>query len=101
MLPRVIEHEARLRASLRVEFSPRCALPPVVEQRDVLQSRTRLGHNLDDLRAALVSEQLEPRIPLAPVRAVRLMVLVKVEVEPQRAEGRRCREQPCNVCLVG
>ena len=78
----------------------RSALLPVVEQRDVLQSGTRLGHNFDDLRAALVSEQLEPRIPLALVRAVRLVVLVEVEVEPQRTESRRCREQLRDVYLV-
>ena len=58
----------------------------MVQQRDVLQQRARL-HDADDLGALPPGQRVEPRFAALHVPAVRLVVVLEVEVEADDVEG--------------
>ena len=76
----ILEDNTRSRAPGCPELNPRRRGVPVVEERYMLQERTLL-HDGEDFWAALPHERIMPPFSLLRVGAVRLVIIVEVEVQ--------------------
>lgn len=92
-----------LGVSLRMELDPDGRLDAVVQDRDILQERTGL-HGLNDLGSALVSERPKRALLEVRVATVRLVPVVKVEIQadcPQRLGAREDLDDGFLQCSSG